>query len=184
MKHIPGISDRRNRIATIAIVIVLALASIAGVVAVSPVAGDAGPTQADADLQVELEDVSAEPGETVVVPLSIDSSSEEAREILGYDFGVSWNQSVLELVEVRDTGFADPVVNTDEPGSVRFNAVAPDGVETPIEPVELVFEVDADADSETSLSFDTSVSEISETDGRDTVEWIDGSVSVTGGTDT
>ncbi|MFP4628164.1 MAG: CARDB domain-containing protein [Halobacteriales archaeon] len=161
----------------------LVLVVVGGLAAIPVHVAATAPAQSGEDLRVTLGNASAEPGDTIEVPVSIASATEEGRTLLGYDMRVSWDSSVLDLVEVRDTGFAEPVVNSNESGTVQFNAVSSEGEETPLEPAELVFEVVGDAGGQTPLTFDPAESEVSEADGDDEVGWVDGSVEVTSGGD-
>lgn len=178
MDGLPSTRACAASLAAIALLLALGLAVSGGAFVALADGGGMAPAQT-ADLSVDVGQATGGPGQTVVVPVSIDATAGQERSILGYDIHVGFDETVLEFVEARDAGFAEPVANAAD-GTVSVNAIVAEGEPTPLQPVELVFRITGDAGAASSLTVDADASALSVEDGSPTVQWNDGSVEVRG----
>lgn len=151
------------------VAVLLVVAGAAGAFS-APVAAGAAPNAAGAVLDgangtagapgteavVELETVSAAPGETATVDLRIDGS-----RVAGYQANVSYDPGAATLVSVDGADFAAPVVNSQpERGRVAFTqsrSTAPN--ESPVVAATLTFRVESANDTPLRLATDTLVND-------------------------
>lgn len=140
----------------------LVLAAVASP-AVAPAASSGSPSAAGglqpANASLSLENVTAEPGDTVSVALTVDGS-----DVRGYRANVTYDPSAVMIESVDGSAFDDPVSNSDPDRGLLTIAQARAGAvdDPPVVAAELTVRVTGDTGTTLTLSNDTYVNDATE----------------------
>lgn len=113
---------------------------------VAAVPGVLGSESSSTDATMIVEGTTAEPGETVTVPIVVEGES-----IAGYQANLTWNDAVLRFESVEGVDLSDPVTN-EGAGWVFMTQSQTEGVTSPTV-ARVTFTVVGDAGAETTVSF-------------------------------
>ncbi len=95
-------------------------------------------------VETSLGDATADPGETVSIPLEVEPRADPTAEVGAYDVELTYDDAALSFVDADGEALPDPVVS-DEGGVLSLNGFQGTGEQVPLTAVTLEFAVDGDA---------------------------------------